>query len=108
MRIADFLLAEYDDKSLEVTAETCLAAAEILRKGAEEVALVEPPEEPKLNAEALDHLQKILVAFDLSDNEQLKRTASVVDELLLTISAPEKEIQKLKTAKQDRIDTLKK
>jgi hypothetical protein len=101
------LLAEYDDQCLDVVADTCISAASILRLGAAQADLIEPTEEPKLTAEKLDHLNRIITAFDTSGDEDLQKTASVMDELLLTISAPPDWVRNHKQAQKDRLDVLK-
>lgn len=101
------MLAEYDEASMTSVAKTCVAAAEILKRGAEEVEALEPPEEAKLTPDALDHLNQVITAFDQSDNVELQRTASVIDELLLTIASPPKWAASYKEAQENRLDVLK-
>ena len=102
------LLAEYDDECLKVAAQACVEAAFILRDGAEAVDAIEPPEESNLTAEAIDELAEMATAFDESGDPNLKRTASVLDELLLTISAPANFANNYKQAEDNKIDVLKK
>lgn len=100
------LLSEYDEKCLEVVAEACIHAADILKQAAEQTDKIEPPAETKLTTEALDHLNKIITAFDTSDDEDLKKTASVIDELLLTIATPPDWVSNYKEAQENRLDVL--
>lgn len=101
------LLAEYDADCLEVVAETCLQAAEVLKLGAETVDLMEPQAESELTSEAIDNLADIAAAFDESGDERLKKSASAIDELLLTICAPAGLAAQLKEAQEKKTDVLK-
>jgi hypothetical protein len=101
------LLAEYNTDCLNVVAESCVSAAAILRAGAEQADLIEPTVEPKLTAEALDHLNMIITAFDASGDADLQKTASTIDELLLTVSAPPDWARSHKQAQMDRLEVLK-
>lgn len=101
------LLAEDDVDCLDSVVQTCVAAAAILKQGAAEVEAIEPTEEPKLTPEALDHLNQIITAFDQSGDEDLQKTASVIDELLLTVAAPPKWASSYKEAQENRLDVLK-
>lgn len=101
------LLAEYDDASLEATAKACVEAANILRKGAAEVEAIEPTPESSITPESLDTLASIADAFDSSDDEDLKKSASVIDELLLTLAVTPNAVDQLKNAQKSRIEELK-
>ena len=82
------LLAEYDENCSSIVAENCVLAAALLRNAAEEVDLIEPPEESNITPESLEQLANIATAFDASGDPELKKQASVIDELLLTIASP--------------------
>lgn len=101
------LLSEYDDKCLEVVASACAEAAFILKVAAEQTDSIEPEPESKLTPEALDHLNQIVTAFDKSGDSDLQRTASVIDELLLTIATPPSWVENYKEAQENRLDVLK-
>jgi len=101
------MLAEYDDKCLEAVAETCCAAAEILRMGAEQADLIEPPTETSLTPEKLDHLNSIISAFDRSGDADLKKTADVMDDLLLTLASPPDWASNYKLTEWNRLEALK-
>ena len=101
------LLAEYDEQCLDVVADTCASAASILRLGAAQANLIEPAEEINLTPEKLDHLNQIITAFDSSGDADLQKTASVMDELLRTISSPPDWVRNHKQAQADRLDVLK-
>jgi hypothetical protein len=103
---AALLLAEHDIKCLEKTAATCVEAALVLRAGAAETSLMEPTVETTLTPAALDHLNAIITAFDCSGDEELQKTASALDELLLISISPEWTAN-YKQAQQDRLDVLK-
>lgn len=81
------MLAEYDNACLEVVANSCLTAAAELKKAAAQVDELEPKPVSHLTPEALDDLAQIAEAFDNSENEDLKKQASVIDELLHTLAA---------------------
>jgi hypothetical protein len=82
------LLAEYDENCLKVVAESCVLAAALLKTAAEQVEVIEPAEESHLTPESLQELADIATAFDASGDDKLKKQASVIDELLLTIASP--------------------
>lgn len=82
------LLAEYHEDSLKIVAENCILAAALLKNAADQVSTIEPPEESKITPEALEDLATLASAFDASGDPELKKQASVLDELLLSIAAP--------------------
>jgi hypothetical protein len=101
--------ADKDEKSLETVANYIVKAAYELRKCAEEIATSETvEEEPVLTPEKLDELAAVAEAFDQSDDELLKKQASVLDELLLTLASPKNAIFNFKAAEEKKIDDLKK
>lgn len=102
------MLAEYDDDCSKVVAENCVLAAELLKNAAEQVDSLEPPEESKLTPESLQGLADIATAFDSSGDEELKKQASVIDELLLTIAAPPNAYAARKDLEENRITELQK
>jgi hypothetical protein len=99
------LLAEHDDECLAKVAETIAGAAFVLRAGAIELEQMEPVAS-SLTPEVLDNLNSIITAFDKSDDIDLQKTASALDELLL-ISTPSDWIANYKQAQQDRLEVLK-
>jgi len=101
------LLAEHDDESLTATATVCFEAAQALRKGAADVDAIEPSEYSELSPNSIDHIVELAMAFDASDDEDLKKSASVLDELLLTIAAPPGSLDQFKSAKDEHLDSLK-
>ena len=101
------LLAENNVDCLDSVAKTCIAAAAILKQGATEVEALEPAEEPKLTPEALDHLHQVISAFDSSGDKDLQKTASVMDELLLTLATKPNWASTYKEAQENRLDVLK-
>jgi hypothetical protein len=102
------LLAEGDDHCLQVVAESCVLAAQLLKTAAEEVDLMEPPAESVLTPQAIEETAALASAFDSSNDPQLKRMASVLDELLLTIAAPPNAKAEKQAAENQRIEELKK
>lgn len=102
------LLAEDDLECLDSVAASCVSAAAILKRGAEEAAKLEPAEEPKLTPEALDHLNLVISAFDQSGDKDLQKTASVIDELLLSVCAKPQWVSQYKEAEEKKIDEMTK
>jgi hypothetical protein len=101
------LLAEYDDACLEKVAETCIKAAEILKSGAASVDAIEPAQESLITPSSIDALTEIAQALDESGDPDLIKSASVLDELLLTIAAPPDAVKNFKEAQERKIDVLK-
>lgn len=102
------LLAEYDDACLKVVATSCIEAAAALKKAANTVDTIEPAEESHITPESLQGLSQIATAFDASGDINLKKQASVIDELLLTIAAPPHAFAARKDLEDNRLDELKK
>lgn len=100
------LLAEYDDNCLEVVAQSCIQAAELLKTAANKVDVIEPPKESAITAESLEELAAIATAFDQSSDPALRKQASVIDELLLTIAVPQNYLTNKKAADDKRLDDL--
>jgi hypothetical protein len=102
------LLAEGDDHCLKVVAESCVLAAELLKKAADEVDLLEAPTESVITPESIEETAALASALDATNDPQLKKMASVLDELLLTIAAPENEMLERKQYGDKRIEELRK
>lgn len=102
------LIAEYDDECLKVVAESCLDAAGALRVAAEKVDAIEPPEESKITPEAIDGLVELAAALDGSNDPELMKQASVLDELLLSIASPPNAYAMRKDLLENRGEALKK
>src|ERR1035437_2631015 len=78
------LLAESDEQCMQVVVESCVLAAALLKKAADEVDSIEPPAESIITSESIAETAALASALDSSDDPQLKKMASVLDELLLT------------------------
>jgi len=102
------LLAEYDETCSKIVAENCVLAAALLKNAAEQVETVEPPPESNLTHESITELANIAAAFDASGDPGLKKQASVIDELLLTIAAPPNAYAMRQDLQDNRIDEIKK
>jgi len=102
------LLAEYDENCLQLVAEHCVLAAALLKKAAEEVEHIEPPVESVITPDSIDGLANLASALDSSNDPELKKQASVIDELLLTIAAPPNSLSDKKAANEKRLDELRK
>lgn len=82
------LLAEYHEDSAKIVAESCVLAAALLKTAADEVSEVEPPPPSNITPDAVEGIAALAAAFDASGDPGLKKQASVLDELLLSIAAP--------------------
>jgi hypothetical protein len=102
------LLAEEDEKCLKVVAESCVLAAALLKKAADEVDVLEPAEPSKITPESIQEIANLAAALDSSNDPQLKKQASVLDELLLTIAAPPGALAEKRAADDYRIEELRK
>ena len=102
------LLAEYDEKCMKVVAESCILASELLKNAANEVDNIEPPEESKITPESIEQLASLANVFDASGDPELKKQASVLDELLLGIAAPAGAVKAAQVNENNRIEELKK
>jgi hypothetical protein len=102
------LLAEHDEKTLLETALACQNAALVLRSAADKIEVIEPKQEEKeLTSDDLDHLNFVIAALDTSDNADLKKTASVLDQILLTIAADPSIFENHKVDSHKRLESLK-
>jgi hypothetical protein len=102
------LLAEYDEQCLKVVAESCVVAASALKKAAQEVDCIEPPEDSTITPESIEGIAALAAALDASGDPELIKQASVLDELLLTIAAPPNALNDKKAAEEKKIDDIKK
>lgn len=102
------LLAEEDDHCLKVVAESCVLASALLKKAAEEVDSLEPAAPSKITPESIEELANLATALDSSNDPQLRKQASVLDELLLTIAAPPGALAEKRAADDYRIEELRK
>lgn len=102
------LLAEYDMDCLAVVGSSCVEAAALLKKAADYVNAIEPPEESKITPQSIEELANLASAFDASGDPALKKQASVLDELLLSIAAPPNAYAERKDLQEQRLIELKK
>ena len=101
------LLAEYDENCANIVAESCVLAAALLKNAAEEVDRIEPEKESNITSESIEEIAALAHIFDKSGDEKLKKQASVLDELLLTIASPPNALKNKKAEQDDRLDELK-
>lgn len=101
------LLAEYHEDSAKVVAESCVLAAALLKNAADQVLAMEPPEESKITPDAIDGIAALAAVFDASGDLGLKKQASVLDELLLSIAAPPNAYAERKDLQDQRLFSLK-
>jgi hypothetical protein len=102
------LLAEADEHCMQVVAESCVLAAELLKKAASEVDTLEAPAESVITPESIEETAALAQALDESGDPKLKRVASVLDELLLTIAAPPNAYAERKDLANSRADEIRK
>jgi hypothetical protein len=101
------LLAEYNDDCIKIVAESCIMAADCLRKAAEQVETIEPPTESNITPENIESLANLAEALDSTNDPELKKQASLIDELLLTIAADPSEVKQRKEYDDARVADLK-
>lgn len=102
------LLAETNEDCMKVVSESCVLAAALLKSAAEEVDTLEAPEQSKLTPESIEGLADLAAALDSSGDPALQKQASVLDELILGISAPAGAYKAAKAAEDYRLEELKK
>ena len=102
------LLAEANDDCMKIVSESCVLAAALIKNAAEEVDSLEPPEESQITAESIDGLANLAHALESSGDPALKKQASVIDELILGIAAPQGSYKAAKAAEDYRLEELKK
>jgi hypothetical protein len=102
------LLAEGDPETLKMVAESCVEAAAILRKTADQVDVLEPAEPSAITSETVEGLAMLAGALDASGDAELKKQASVIDELLLSIAAPKNALAIRKDLLDARLVDLRK
>jgi len=101
------MLAEGDDACATIVAESCVLAAQLLKNAAEEVDVIEPVESV-ITPESIDGMAALATALYSSGDPELKKQASVIDELLLTIAAPPNALAARKDLEDNRLEELKK
>jgi hypothetical protein len=115
--VADWLVSEENDllvnaetneDSLFVIADALVKAAQPLLEAAKMLENKSAVEEPYLTTEQLTEIAEVAEAFDESEDEFLKKKASVLDEILLTFAAPKNTMYDLQRREDSRIDELKK
>lgn len=102
------LLAEYHEDSMKVVAENCILAAALLKNAAEQVSEMEPPIESAITAESIESTAALAAALDSSGDPELRKQASVLDELLLSIAAPPNAYAERQDLQDQRLVELKK
>jgi hypothetical protein len=102
------LLSEYNEDCMKVVAESCVLAAALLKQAADEVEEIEPAAESKITPESVEQIASLAAIFDASGDSELKKQASVLDELLLTIAATPSLLSEKKAAGEYRLEELAK
>lgn len=107
-----FSLLEFDQDSLSVAANANVLAAAILRKAAMDIQLTSGIEDTNKYefdiSDALENLVSMANEFDNSNDPTLVKKASLIDEILLTLSSSIDEQEKFKKAMDDKIEDIKK
>ena len=104
---SDDLLVKASTKGPEVLERvaTAVAAASTLLEGVAKD--MEDNATFQITPQQLDEIAALASAFDESDDPLLKKQASVLDELLLSIAAPKNAIAQAKKATEDEINRLR-
>jgi len=103
-----YALLEDNEKSLKVAAEYCVLAAKMLKKASIDVQLVSGVEyKEKGIIEALESLKAMADSFDQSDNPELHKRASVLDEIMIIIADDAAAQRERKEAYDKRIEAIK-
>ena len=107
-----YALLEFDEDSLNITAKACTLASAILQKAALDLQVVSGIEDTNKYsfdmADALDGLNSLASEFEISNNPDLVKKASLLEDILLTISSSVEEQSKFKQAIQKKIEDIKK
>lgn len=96
--------SENNDECLKIVAESCVLAAEILKKAATQVVDLE---DGKLQ-NSIEALAEVATCLDQSDDPNLQKQASVLDELLFTIATPPQALANRLAESNSRLEELKK
>ena len=104
------LLAEATEENLDKVALAFIGAADALKDVAEEIKESQPVvvDAPTITSEKLEEIAAVAAAFDESGDELLQKQASVLDEILLTLSAPKDYAFNFKKAEDYQLEALKK
>jgi len=107
-----FSLLEFDENSLSVAANANVLAAAILRKAAMDIQLASGIEDTNKYefdmSDALENLVSMANEFDNSGDPTLMKKASLIDEILITMSSSIDEQEKFKKAMDKKIEDIKK
>lgn len=102
------MLAEQDEKCMEIVAESCVLAAELLKTAADEIDILEPPADSLITPESVMETAALAAILDQSGDPALQKMASVLDELLMTVAAPPGAVAEKKAAENQRLEELHK
>lgn len=103
-----YALLEDNDQSLKVAAEYCIIAAQMLKKASVDVQLVSGVEyKEKGIVEAMESLKAMADSFDQSENPELQKRASVLDEIMTIIADDAAAQRERKEAYDKRIESIK-
>jgi len=102
-------LLEENDTSVELAADACVHAAHILKKVATDIQLVSGIDDQSEDVTvALDKLRAIANELDSSNDPNLVKKASMLDEILLTVAADVEAQNKFRARMSQKIEALKK
>lgn len=102
------LLIEANEAQLDTLALSLVAASDILSDVAGELQIEgEPDVLPAVAPDALEEMAALAASFDESGDELLQKQAAVLDEILLTLSAPKDYAFNFKKAEDAKIEALK-
>jgi hypothetical protein len=98
--------SETDENKLNVVAKVLVQASNLIKTAAEQVYKIE--NNAILNETSLEDMAALANILDESDDDFLKKQASVIDEILLTIGAQPGQIDRIKQAEEEKIQDVKK
>jgi hypothetical protein len=81
------IASEHDDKCLQITAQGLVSAAKALRKTASEVDAVEVAPEDVFTFADLEEMATIASEFDSSEDENIRKKAAMIDDVIMIIAA---------------------
>lgn len=99
-------LAEENEDHLLKVSVACIEAAEILKETANEIA-PEEYEESHISVDSLDSLSAIAGMFDSTGDDDLKKQASVIDELIANFVVTSDGVAALKKSEAMKLEKMK-
>ena len=95
--------AEYDPKLFSLIADIVAGSITRLEKASEQLEGVDPA----VTEETLETIAYLAASLDESDDKLLQKKASLLDELLVTISAPKNSVAQAKAQSEKELNRLR-